>query len=616
MPAVETTSARGMQHVTYAEQWEVHEFLDKALKAEHPCDLLSGCEPAALDNIQWIACASSHEVCSFRTNALKALLQSEAELRKEEEILHRTLHPEVARVLKGKRLLLFRKLAQAAGVQDDGLFQQICDGFKILGYAEPCGQFPVSIKPASMSEQELKQAAPWIRGMVKKPGTDDRQEAAQTLWDEAHEQSLDGSGWLYGPYTESQLDELFPEGWDIDVVAQTARKFLDAVLRSVRSGGRQIVGRALDLKSAYKQLASVPCDAWPSILAVWDPSERKYKYFRFATLPFGAVHSVTAFNRVARALRAILLKIVRLVVTSFYDDFCQLELQDLADSAQGTAQLVMQLLGWRIAEDPKKCLPFAKVFSMLGASFSLTRAPEGVLEISNKEGRLQALRTLVNAVCADGFVQPAELASLKGRFMYASTHTFGRVALMAVKCLSRHLTCGGVMKLSDQDCTLLQHTVDLLEDMRPREIKASSCEVPVVIFTDGAHEELQGLTSHGAVLIDRASDARLFFGEKIPGDFVAAWSSSGKRQLVGQAEVLPVLVAKVVWADRLRHRKVLWFMDNDSAKAALGSGSSPVMDMYDRTNVDWTTECLQSILATCTSPSLTSLAAGAATPEL
>ena len=240
-------------------------------------------------------------------------------------------------------------------------------------------------------------------------------EVAQGLWQEALEQAQDGSGWLYGPYSERELDDLFPEGWvpsrrfgvqqgdrtraiddlraslvnatctatdkivlqDIDVVAQTARKFLEAVASRKQAGQRQLVGRALDLKSAYKQLASAPCDGWASILAVWQPDEQQYRYFRFATLPFGAVHSVTAFNRVAKALRTILLKIVRLVVTSFYDDFCQLELQELADSAQGTAQLVLQLLGWRIAEDPKKCLPFAKVFSMLGASFSFTQGPSG-----------------------------------------------------------------------------------------------------------------------------------------------------------------------------------------------------------------------------------------------
>ena len=84
------------------------------------------------------------------------------------------------------------------------------------------------------------------------------------------------------------------------------------------------------------------------------------------------------------------------MVTGFCDDFCQLGLQELADSAHGTAQLVLQRLGWRITEDPKKCLPFTKVFSMLGTSFSLTKAPQGILETSNKECRLQALRSLVN----------------------------------------------------------------------------------------------------------------------------------------------------------------------------------------------------------------------------
>ena len=696
-PATDGRQQTPLADVSYAVPWNVPEFLEQALHAEHPCDKLSGCEPSAEDNIQWITSTPAAEVCAFRTNALKALLQSEAELRKDEERLHASLNPEVGRVLKGKRLLLFKKLASAAGVEDDTLFQQMCEGFKILGYAEPSGQFPVSFKPASMSEHELKQASSWIRGMLKKPDSRESNEIAEGLWAEALDQAQDGSGWLYGPYSERELDELFPEGWvpsrrfgvqqgdrtraiddlraslvnstctatdkivlqDIDVVAQTARKFLEALASRRRADQRQLVGRALDLKSAYKQLASAPCDGWASILAVWRPDKQQYQYFRFATLPFGAVHSVTAFNRVAKALRTILLKIVRLVVTSFYDDFCQLELQELAGSAQGTAQLVLQLLGWRIAEDPNKCLPFSKVFSMLGASFSLSRAPQGILEISNKEGRLQALRAMVNAVCTDGFVQPAVLASLKGRFLYASTHTFGRVAAMAVKCLSRHLAGGGILRLDNEDCTLLQQTIDLLEDMRPREICAGISGAPVVIFTDGAHEEDDCLTTHGAVMIDPSSGLHLFFGEEIPQNFVDKWRAGGRQQLVGQAEVLPVLVAKVAWAKHLKHRKVLWFIDNDSAKAALGSGSSPVRDtfamlcvnahldvaleathwytrvpskanladdasrlsfgayqgLYEHTHVDWTSSCMQTIVATCTGEKIPSLALDTSTPE-
>ncbi|CAE7793477.1 unnamed protein product [Symbiodinium sp. CCMP2592] len=668
--------------VAFGVPWTKDEFLQQAMKAEHPCNVLSGCESPALENINWVSGTPAVDVCAFRTNALKAILQSEAELRAEEETLHCSLHPEVAQVLKGKRLLLFRKLAVAAGVDDPSLFQEMCDGFRVLGYAKPSGQFPVAFKHASMAEAELKAAAPWVKGMLRAPDCRESDEVARALWDEAVEQASDDSGWLHGPLSEEDLDQLFPDGWipsrrfgvqqgdktraiddlrasmvnatctssekillqDIDVVAQTAKCFMDAVIRRKSPGNRQIVGRALDLKAAYKQLASSPLDAWASVLAVWDPTCNKHKYFRFSTLPFGAIHSVTSFNRVARALRLILLRIVKLIVTSFYDDFCQLETEALAESAKTTAELVLRILGWKIAEDPKKSLPFAKVFAMLGASFSLVRAPSGILEIANKEGRLESLRTLVNSVCAEGFVQPAVLASLKGRLLYASTHTFGRVALMAVKCLSRHLKGGGVLKLSSDDCVLLQHTIGLLEDMRPREIKTDASDRPVIVFTDGAHEEAEGITAHGGVLIDPVRGVHRFFGELIPKAFIDSWGAHGKRQLVGQAEVLPVLVAKIVWAEFLKGRKVLWFIDNDSAKAALGSGSSPVLatfamlcvgahidvsleaahwyarvpskanladdasrlnfgfygSEYTRTNVDWTCSALETLLRSCT----------------
>ena len=193
-PGLTPNSLQGTQQVVYATQWTTQEFLEKALQAVHPCDLLSGCEPDALENIRWIASTPAADVCAFRTNALKALLQSEAELRREEDLLHKSLHPEVACVLKGKRLLLFRKLAQAAGIEDSNLFQEVCDGFRILGYAKPSGQFPVAVKPASMGEHELQDASRWIRGMLRKPGHAESEEVALELWNEAVQQSRDGSG--------------------------------------------------------------------------------------------------------------------------------------------------------------------------------------------------------------------------------------------------------------------------------------------------------------------------------------------------------------------------------------------------------------------------------------
>ena len=48
-----------------------------------------------------------------------------------------------------------------------------------------------------------------------------------------------------------------------------------------------------------------------------------------------------------------------------------------------------------------------------------------------------------------------------------------------------------------------------------------------------------------------------------------------KKQIIGQAEIYPALVAKRLWKDRLRHRCVNHFFDNDSARFALMRGNSP-----------------------------------------
>ena len=129
--------------------------------------------------------------------------------------------------------------------------------------------------------------------------------------------------------------------------------------------------------------------------------------------------------------------------------------------------------------------------------------------------------------------------------------------------------------------------------------------------------------------------------------------------LVGQAEVLPALVAKVACAKRLKHRKVLWFMDRTLPNAVLGSDCPPARDtsailgvnahrhvvleathgctrvpsktnfeddelrlsfgayqgLYERTRVDWTSICMQTIVATCTGERIPSLALDTSTPE-
>ena len=51
--------------------------------------------------------------------------------------------------------------------------------------------------------------------------------------------------------------------------------------------------------------------------------------------------------------------------------------------------------------------------------------------------------------------------------------------------------------------------------------------------------------------------------------------SSGSKQIIGQAEMVPVVLAKRVWKETLRSGRNLFFIDNESARECLVRNASP-----------------------------------------
>ena len=123
--------------------------------------------------------------------------------------------------------------------------------------------------------------------------------------------------------------------------------------------------------------------------------------------------------------------------------------------------------------------------------------------------------------------------------------------------------------------------LELLQSSGPRVVNAWTGTRPVLVFTDGACEQDGLQVSHGAVLVDFHTDTYVYFGDEVPEEWVAKWRSAGRVQLICQAEIFPVVVAKLTWSTVLSHRAVLWFIDNNSAQAALVRSYSPVADNYE-----------------------------------
>ena len=52
--------------------------------------------------------------------------------------------------------------------------------------------------------------------------------------------------------------------------------------------------------------------------------------------------------------------------------------------------------------------------------------------------------------------------------------------------------------------------------------------------------------------------------------------SAGSKQVIGQGELLPVVISKILWHQLLKGRRNLFFLDNESARHANIRGYSPV----------------------------------------
>ena len=83
-------------------------------------------------------------------------------------------------------------------------------------------------------------------------------------------------------------------------------------------------------------------------------------------------------------------------------------------------------------------------------------------------------------------------------------------------------------------------------------------------------------TSCGAVLIGRRYNTALMFGLIVIDRLPAEWSKEGqgKRQLITESELLPVLIARKLWHDRIAGPKIFVLLDSNPAKYSSIRGTS------------------------------------------
>ena len=613
------------------------QFIQAASEVSHPFDSICTVDDQTRRNVFSILSEGKIATARHRVNGLKKLSAMLKVNASSDAKAVSDLEPAMSKVLDGKKLITLRELLTEFKYADKRIVDDILEGFEHVGMPLPSGIFRKDGQLPSMTPESLRQSSRWVTPTILgKVVSSGNKELDDSVWAETLEETK--QGWLLGPYDPADVDRLYPQGWcacrrfgimqgsklrciddlsepgtnsaygsrekldlmSLDAIAAVVRLIHTAIsedrtLEVKLSDGtalrgnlhptwdlaeaRTWFGRCLDLSKAYRQIATNRKGRWAAIVSVFEPESGRVKCFVATAMLFGGTAAVYAFNRASRALWFLGTHLLRLVWTNFYDDYPSLEPASTAAMARSITERFLKMLGWKIAEGGKS-LSFAPSFSALGATVNLAKMPLGQVFFENKAERLSAIAEEIDQVRKDNHLSPPRAASLKGKLQYAESHVYGRIAtncLRAISAVACRKVCG--YPVSRVTMSALDWLMLRLRVAGPRPVLADKNLATILVFTDAASEA--DSNTCGGIFIDSSTGTREYFSADIGPLLIKEWRSSGQIQIIGQAELYPVWIARRIWDARLRGRRVIFFIDNNGAKDSIIRGSS------DSESADW-----------------------------
>ena len=131
-------------------------FIEAALRASHPGLAASDLPSPLAHAIEKCSQSKPEALAKERTNLVRQWATRAHALEEEERAFKHSLHPEVAKILAPKRLLLWRELLHQFEYPDPEVFNLITSGVSLTGEVECSGLFNSVNRPATMSTQQLR----------------------------------------------------------------------------------------------------------------------------------------------------------------------------------------------------------------------------------------------------------------------------------------------------------------------------------------------------------------------------------------------------------------------------------------------------------------------------
>ena len=581
------------------------EFLQRSSTGHHPMDHESALNQVTKDAIVKVVRSCPTKLAKERLAAVFQVRKVSQELKKQEDALKATMHPDVARCVSTKNILLFEHLLKQLDFWDLDVVNLLKFGIPLVGMQEPPAGYQKLLVPATMTVEELQNTAQWRRRCLMNSSRGFSCEEEQALL-EATAAEVE-RGFLQGPYTQQELDVLLGEDWSLNprfALFQGANNKIrvidDAKQSGVNSAYSSMVklqlqdvdyaaamvlgamqaastsdvailewcGKTFDLSKAYKQLAVLPEHQKHAVVGF--PVQGVWKLYKSISLPFGCTGSVYGFIRISQALWFIVSKILHAITSHYFDDFPTIERSEGCRVLTLAFSAVLDLLGWEHAKEGDKAQNFAPIFDLLGVTFDLKRMSGGFLQISNKVSRIEKLCAMLDRIHTSGTINPAKASEIQGLLNFAVSFYMGRGLKHLVSAFAPFAESQKAAR-TDQLKNLCAYAKALLHKQLPRLHSINWSGNPVLIFTDGAWED--GKATAGAVLVK--DEIRLALAIEVPKILIDHWLKHAGSQIISQIELWALVALRWQKRELLRDCKIIEWIDNESARICSLKATSP-----------------------------------------
>eukprot|EP00971_Amphidinium_carterae_P166731 3304185-Amphidinium_carterae.1 len=374
----------------------------------------------------------------------------------------------------------------------------------------------------------------------------------------------------------------------LDVLVALCRLLQNNLLSSASESSCRIMGRTIDLDSAFRQLAVDPVCAFAACIAVWSPAHSSARVLVQRALPFGSLVSVHAFARLSEAIRHFFVRYLGIISSAYYDDCGIVDRDCTCESAAFTAEGLLEVLGIRYSTKASKRLPFSESFRILGVelTFNVLMAGGFVIRVTNTEERTAELKSDLMKTLSSGELSPSEASRLRGRLGFFITSLFSRAGALFLRALELRAASDrrGDRSLSADERFALKAALALLS-LPPRTVTVRPGPRPPWVFTDAAVEVAASgppLATIGGLLYEPSSlSPAAFFSAPVPHEVTELWEADAPAQPICQAETFAVVVSKFLWGDRLAERKAIFGVDNVGTQMAMIRMASPVKSISD-----------------------------------